>query len=261
MALFELASPGLELSRLLVPGATVERYSRIWHVGKTETDDDVLFGRLGFEGSGIADLWSDQELDFQETPTPAGVAAPFAISLTTLALAFQTRRRDIRVTSFTGALQGILREVSGQDWSVEAYRTQMTFAQWLASVDRVTEMRFRFNPPNPNYEGRPTLQKLIEGASLSAADVVLRSDDGIVTDAEIVDEFIRHVSLGYGSNVSVGPRTSDTEVVESVFASELQGESEVRERPANPETGEVERETLRQELIQLTDTGQTGQHG
>src|SRR5215467_7041745 len=125
MTLFELADPGLSLSSLLVPGATTERYRRIWHVGRTDRESEVIYGRLGFEGSGVADLWSEQQLDFEETTTPAGVAAPFAISMTTLALVFQTRGQDIKVTSFTGALQGILRDASGQDWSVEAYRSNM----------------------------------------------------------------------------------------------------------------------------------------
>lgn len=259
MSLFEIA-PGTEVVRFLVPGASTERYRRVWHVGRTERVGDVLFGKLGFEGTGSADLWSDQDLDFQETVTPAGVAAPFAISLTTLALVFQTRGQDIKVTSFTRALQGILRQASGDDWQVEAYRTQMTFDQWRSSVDRVTQMRFHLNPPNPNYQGRPTLEKLIADASLAAAEVVLRSDDGIVTTADIVDELLQHVALGYGSQVSVGPRTSNGEVVESVYASELQGESEVRDRPVNPETGEVERETLRAELSALTETG-PAEHG
>jgi hypothetical protein len=146
------------LQRILVPGASTERYNRIWHVGRTEVDDGFFFGRLGFEGSGTADLWNEEERDFEEARTPAGVAAPFAIELSNLKLVFQTRGQDIRVTSFIGAMQGILRDASGQDWRIETAKTEMSFRQWRATVERVTQMRFHIEPPNPNYQGRPTLQ-------------------------------------------------------------------------------------------------------
>jgi hypothetical protein len=259
-SLFE-PDPGDEVRRILVPGASTERYGRIWHVGRTEVEDGILYGRLGFEGSGLADLWSEDDKDFQETRTPAGVAAPFAIQLTGLRMVFQTRGQDIRVTSFVGAMQGILRDATGQSWRIETDRREVTFAQWRSTVEKVTQMRFTVEPPNPNYEGRPDLERLIEGASLSAAEIVLRSEDGIVTDADIVTQLLDHAERGYGRDVAVGERTVDGEVVESVYSSELHGETEVAVRPANPETGEVERETLRQELTRADDTGHAGEHG
>jgi hypothetical protein len=109
-------------------------------------------------------------------------------------------------------------------------------------------MRFNVRPPNPTYRDRPDLERLIEGAALNAAQLVLRSDAGIVTDADIVRQLIEHVDLGYGDDVAVGERTVAGEVVESVYSSDLRGESEVNVVPANPETGEVEPETLRREL-------------
>lgn len=259
-SLFE-PDPGGEIQRILVPGASTERYSRIWHVGRTELEDGILYGRLGFEGSGFADLWNEDDKDFQETRTPAGVAAPFAIQLSDLRMVFQTRGRDIQVTSFTGAMKGILRDASGQTWDIETDRREVTFAQWRSTVDKVTQMRFVVEPPNPNYEGRPDLERLIEGASLSAAEIVLRSENGIVTDADIVTQLLDHVQLNYGRDVAVGERTIDGEVVESVYSSEMHGETEVAVRPANPETGEVEKETLRQELTGADDPGHASQHG
>jgi hypothetical protein len=260
-SLFAEPTPGSELLRILVPGASTERYSRIWHVGRTEVEDSVFFGRLGFEGSGIADLWNEDERDFEEARTPAGVAAPFAIELSNLKLVFQTRGRDIRVTSFTGAMQGILRDVSGQDWRIETAQTEMSFRQWRATVERVTQMRFHLEPPNPNYQGRPTLQRLIEGAFLSAADITLHSDAGINTDADIVTELLDHVSRDYGRDVAVGERTVEGEVIESVYSSELKGETEVTVVPANPETGEVERDTLRRELTEPSASEHPSERG
>lgn len=260
-SLFEEYSPRQELISALAPGASTERYQRVWHVGRIEINDDVLFGRLGFEGSGHADLWNEEDKDFQEARTPAGVASPFAILLSNFRLVFQTRGQDIRVTSFIGAMRGILRDASEQDWRIEAIRREMSFPQWRQTVERVIQMRFSIEPPNPNYEGRPDIERLIEGARLSAAEIVLRSEDGIVTDADYVVQLLDHVERGYGSDVAVGERIVDEEVVEAVYSSELNGETEVAVRPANPETGEVEAATLREELTRPTDAGDAREHG
>jgi len=239
-SLFEEHSPREELIRALAPGASTERYQRVWHVGRTEIEDDILFGRLGFEGSGHADLWNEDDKDFQEASTPAGVAAPFAVHLSDFRLVFQTRGQDIRVTSFIGAIRGILREVTREDWRVEAVRREMSFPQWRRTVERVVQMRFSVEPPNPNYEGRPDVERLIEGARLNAAEIVLRSEEGIDTEADIVVQLLDHVNLGYGSDVAVGERpvaedvTEVVEVIEVVYSSELNGETEVVIRPANP---------------------------
>ncbi len=253
LSLFE--EPSEQLVRVLVPGATTERFGRVWHVGRTEGDRTFLYGRLGFEGTGKADLWNDEDKDFEESRTPSGVAAPFAIRLRDLSLVFQTRGQDIRVTSFTGALQGILRDATGsQNWRVVTDRAQVTFREWRVTVDKVTQMRFAVFPPNPNYQGRPQLESLIAGASLSAADITLRAEDGINTDSEIVTELLDHVERGYGRDVAVAERSADGEVIETVYSSELSGESEVLIRPANPETGEVERDTLVTELTDFDET-------
>jgi hypothetical protein len=241
------------LRRLLVPGASTERYKRVWHVGRVEVEDSFFFGRLGFEGSGTADLWNEDERDFEETRTPAGVASPFAIELSDLNLVFQTRGQDIQVTSFTGAMQKILRDASGESWRIETAQTEMSFDQWRRTVDRVTEMRFHVEPPNPNYQGRPDLQRLIEGASLSAADITLQSETGIETDADIVRQLLDHVNRDYGRDVAVGERVVDGEVIETVYSSDLNGETEIVVLPANPGTGEVERDTLRRELTEPPD--------
>jgi hypothetical protein len=126
----------------------------------------------------------------------------------------------------------------------------MSFSQWRSTVQRVIQMRFHVEQPNPNYQGRPYLERLIEDASLNVAEISLHSESGIVTDADIVTQLLDHVDRGYGRAVAVGERVVDDQVVETVYSSELNGETEVTYRPANPETGEVERDTLRQELTE-----------
>jgi len=113
-------------------------------------------------------------------------------------------------------------------------------------------MRFTVEPPNPNYQDRPDIEKLIEGAHLSSAELVLKSDQSIYTDADIVLQLLDHVeNRGYGKDVFVGERTVSGEVVESVYSSEMHGETEVVVLPANSETGEVEQEALLHELERI----------
>lgn len=245
--------PSEALVRIVVAGATTERYNRIWHVGRTRIDNGILLGRLGYEGTAAADLWDEERKDFRETRTPSGVVSPFAISLSSLLLVFQTRSSDIQVTSFTGALQGILREASRQDWNIRAARHEISYREWRRTVDRVTQMRFNIEPPNPNYQDRPDLQRLIEGAQLSAAEIVLKAEQSIYTDSDIVLQLLDHVERGYGKDVLVGERSVNGEVVESVYASEIHGETEVTVLPANPDTGEVEPETLLRELERIEE--------
>jgi hypothetical protein len=251
--------PSVQLVRILEPGASTERYQRTWRVGRTRVDDGILYGRLGFVGSAAADLWNEENKDFEDTRTPSGVAAPFAVRLSDFRLIFQTRGSDIQVTSVTGALRGILRDGSGQDWRIETARHEMSFHEWVQTVDSVIQMRFNIEPPNPNYKDRPDLERLIEGANLSAAEIVLRSDIGILTEADIVRQLLEHVDLGYGRDAAVGERTVQGEIIEAVYSSELNGESAVTIVPANPETGEVEPETLRQELMRPDDLRPAGQ--
>lgn len=245
--------PSAQLVRVVVAGATTERYNRIWHVGRTWIQDNILFGRLGYEGSAAADLWDEERKDFRDTRTPSGVVSPFAISLRSFLLVFQTRSSDIQVTSFTGALQGILRDASGQEWRIQPARHEIGFREWRNTVGRVTQMRFNVERPNPNYQDRPDVEKLIDGAALSSAEIVLKSDQSIYTDADIVLQLLDHVDRGYGRDVAVGERTVSGEVVESVYTSQLRGETEVAVVPANPDTGEVEPETLQHELGRIED--------
>jgi hypothetical protein len=42
LSLFE--APGEQLIRVLVPGASTERYQRVWHIGRTEVEDSCSSG-------------------------------------------------------------------------------------------------------------------------------------------------------------------------------------------------------------------------
>lgn len=255
-----MEQPGDVLVRVLQPGISTERYGRLWHLGRTEVQEGVLFGRIGFETVRGADLWSAEQRDFFDGHVLAGVAAPFAIRLSDLVVVFQTRGQDIRVTSFVGALRGLLRDATNEDWRVETERTKVSFAAWRRSVERVSRLRFNLEQPNPNYEGRPQVEKIIADLRLATANLDLKGED-IATDAEFVREALDHVERGYGKAVAVGERHVEDRVVETVYDTTMEGEAELAEMRVDAETGEVSHSDLQQELAPTSDAGEGGDSG
>ncbi|MEV6891014.1 hypothetical protein [Kribbella sp. NPDC051137] len=248
-----LTDPGEAVATALSSGLAVERYQRTWRVGGLQRISGALVGRLGFESTHAEDLWDPEIQDFEEVEVPGGVAAPFAVGVDDLLVVFQIRSPFIRINSFVGALRTLLRESTEQDgWTVEAVQQSQTFAEWRRSVTRVTRLRVRVLRPNPNYEGRPSVENLIESARLSSANLDLRSED-IDTDAEIVRELLDHVDRGYGDGTVVGQRETVGGEVETVYTTGMSGSTDLAELPVDPESGEVDRQTLAEELSQLSE--------
>jgi hypothetical protein len=206
------------LAQVLEPGASVTRHTRLWRLGQTSSDSDYLVSRIGFEGQRNTFVWKEESKDFVEAPAPNGLFVPFAINLHTLSVVFQVRPPDIRVQSFAGALQGILRQATDNDWRVEAQIHRTSFQAWRATVDRVIRFNFHVEQPNPNWEGRPDLENIMERlGDLDAADFGFVAENGIVTDDELVVEIVDHVQRGYGHGSATGLREIDGRVVESVM--------------------------------------------
>jgi hypothetical protein len=68
------------LEESLVPGTYVERYGRVWRMGRWRREDDAIFGRIGFEEEpGVTELWNEDKNDFEEQALPSGVTSPFVI--------------------------------------------------------------------------------------------------------------------------------------------------------------------------------------
>lgn len=239
------------ITRSLVPGASTERNGRVWRIGRTVLEDDFLYGLLGVESSEAAKFWNETAKDFEKAGKPVDIVSPFVIRLTNLELAFQLRHPDIQLTSFTDAIGKILREATSENWRIEATEgAAVPFGQWRRSVDAVYQIRFHIVRPNPNYEGRPDLERLIEGARLTAANIDLQSDTGVTTESDIVRQLLDHADGGNGSYVASAERPAvDGHRVETLYSSKLHGETEVAVVPADPDTGEVSRETL---LLMLT---------
>ncbi|MFI7603958.1 hypothetical protein ACIBTV_02395 [Micromonospora sp. NPDC049366] len=246
-------TPAEEVAAALVPGAETIRYRRLWRLGQVHQVDGFLHGRLGFESSTGVDLWDEEEQDFEHTDVPGGLATPFAIRLADLALIFQTRKQDIRVTSFTGAMLDILRQATGaREWDIVALTRAQSFGDWKRSVENVKRLRFHLERPNPNYEGRPEVERLIEGLHLDVATLDLRGER-IDTDVELTQQMLDHVMRGYGHAVAAGERRVNGETIETVWASELDGESPISTVPAEAD-GEVSVDVLIMELGMLEVT-------
>jgi hypothetical protein len=225
LSLFEASAE--RLTQALVPGASVDRYGRTWRIGHTSTDGNRLLGRIGFEGERQTFIWDEQAKDFVPGPTPNGLVVPFVINLDSLRVVFHVRPPLIRARSFTGALEGILRYATGDDWRVEPVTRHVSFEEWRATVSRVTRMYFHVEPPNPNWEGRPQLQSLMSRlGDLDSADFLFVAESGVQTDDELVKELVDHVyRRHYGRSTADGPRLIDGHVIETVLDSNA-GETE-----------------------------------
>lgn len=230
-------------------GATVTRYKREWLVGKVELDGAILAGRIGFRGSeGTAEVWNDQDQDFEAIAVPQGQAVPFAIDLDGLKIAIQTRPQ-LKLNGLIGAIEALLSEDRFR-WRVRSTRAELTFAQWRASVERVTRVRLRVVRPNPHYRDTPNLEALLEQAEAEVVSMEIQSDLGIDTAAPFIEESQQHIDAGYGEAVYQG----ESEGHETVYNTKLQSEETYEEFDVTVE-GEVPHESLRTALADQHSAG------
>ncbi|MGH2970454.1 MAG: hypothetical protein ACRDK0_15535 [Solirubrobacteraceae bacterium] len=150
------------LEAALVVGTRIERYGRVWRMGPWKREGQAIVGRIGCESAGINELCDDEAQDFREGTRQLGLMSPFAVNPATLRVAFQVRGRDIRVKSFTGALEDLLNEASPADrWRVEREFREIGFEEWArTSVERVAFIRATLERPNPHYAGRERIEEM-----------------------------------------------------------------------------------------------------
>lgn len=242
-----LAEPADLLRSALQPGFRDERYGRLWRLSRTHERSGFVYGHLGFESRSGADLWADDEQEFEQAEVPNGAASPFAIRLTDLAIVFQTRRQDIRVASFISAFQAMLRTIdSNQQWRLESLTGKVPFDQWLHEMEKISRVRFKMkkSTPPPSDAG---LIGLVLHCKPDLAVLELRAKGGIEVSGDLMRELLQRAEAGYGELVVVG-RRKDSAAAERIWVSTLEGESVVSEVPIDSETGEATFATLVAEL-------------
>lgn len=233
-------------------GATAVRYGREWIVGKTEVSGDVLTGRIGFRGAeGMAEVWNDEERDFEAIAVPQGQAAPFAIDLRSFRLAIQSRPL-LKLNGLIGAIEALLSEDDFR-WRISSPRAVMSFSEWRASVERVTKVRLRVVKPNPHYRDTPNLEALLEQAEAEVVLMELQAESGIDTDATFIAESQEHIDAGYGEAIYRGVSAGR----ETVFNTKLHTEETYEELEVTLD-GEVPHESLKAMLDDRRGTGDTG---
>ena len=219
----------------------------------------MLSGRIGFRGDGgIAELWDEAREDFVEYAMPAGLTAPFAIHLDTLQGVIQVRPPVIRVNSLLGAFEKLLADEDDKRWRVQGAERQVSLSDWKARVSKITSVRFSVRIPNPHWADAPDLQTVMEDAEAEVVTLELQNEAGLDLTAPFVAQTEHHVARGYGDARYIGTAEDASGVHETVYSTKLGAEEISDEEPADPQTGEVAPESLRQRLEGLAVLEETG---
>lgn len=242
------------LRESLVPGAAHTRYGRTWRLGQWQDQGDTILGRLGFDAvGGVAEVWNEDLKDFEEQQLPQGTTSPFVVRLSDARVAFQLRPGKIRPRGFTGALQGLLND--GQDfyrWRVELDLVRVSWERWRKTVDRVVKINARVERPNPHYQGRADVERIIEGGNLELFRFIAVAADGALDGIDVEDEFIRQIvdhGQEYGLVRATGETTVAGETTRSEWRSDMEGVPPEAVIDADPTTREAEPDALRREVL------------
>jgi hypothetical protein len=238
------------LEQSMVAGTLVERYGRQWRIGQTQRVGSHIVGRIGFQGQGpTTELWDDSLADFRREVLTEGHSTPFAVRRSDLRTAFQLRPGIIERTTFCSNLQALLNAAqNAYKWRVEPERTAVSWPDWLARVDRITQLRVKVVRPNPHYE-QDEIEALLEQARANAATIALKAQEqGLsLTDSELIAQALDHAEAGYGEWTAEGEFTTPDGVTEKEAWKSREVAPEQRVE-ADPETGEASTQALRQQL-------------
>jgi hypothetical protein len=240
-------SSGEALSASLVPGVSRQRYRRIWRMGQWRQDKGVIFGRIGFEGLvGPSERWNAELQDFEPTELYGGYTSPFAIDLATLRVAFQLRSQTIEMTTFTANFAALLNEATDiWRWRVTPDVRTTDWEAWVHSLSRVTRVDATLLLPNPHFEF-DDIEELMEKTNSAALEIIAKADPDDAEGINVGEGFLAHVIehvKQYGTLKATG------ETAQGRQTEWRKGGTPERTRaPANPESSEVEFETLREQL-------------
>jgi hypothetical protein len=235
----------------LIPGTSVERYGRVWHLGQIAREGDVLTGRAGYDARDTrTHVWDPKRNDFVVVRPLLGQTSQFALDLASMRIAFQLRSGTIRVQTFRGALQGLMRKNSRYRWIVEfAGTTQPSWEDWLNSVERVTHLNFTLTRPNPRFR-RQVIQDVFEDTKVEAFQWGFTAPkDGTldVQGSELITASIDHATH-YGGYTAAGVEVADGREEKTEWKSDIEREVLTTQIPLDQNSGEVETSDLRTTL-------------
>ncbi|ERS41840.1 hypothetical protein HMPREF1287_01162 [Corynebacterium sp. KPL1986] len=231
-------SSGQRVENALSQGSGVERYGRLWRIGRVDKIDNVVIGKLGFiNRPKTSEIWDEEELDFQEVQFKDGSSATFAVNLDNLSLAIQSTP-NVGVTSALGAIRALL-SLEGEKWTLSPLKRAVSFEQWKNSVDKIVRAKYKLRKPNPHYGEAKSLEEIMEGAEAEVATLEVSSDQGLDLDSSFLQETQLHTERGYGEADFVGIRSDATgQNVETKYSS-IAGSEEEAVEIETLENGEV----------------------
>jgi hypothetical protein len=247
----DLLGGGADLVReALAPGRPTVRSGKVWHIGDVFEQDGLFYARLGFGAPVRVVQWHEQEKTFQRTSFDGGIAAPFLIRMSDLAIAYQPRKQDIRADTFVATLREMLKYGrDGADWRVESPTGRiLSFDAWRGEVARITRLRFRFE--RADRARTPLASATIEALLRSSPDraaIEWWADGGLDADDALIREFHDHVVAGFGEMTADGRRDDTTSVIRQ-WTSKTGEETIVFEVEVGDDDDEVSRKTLAEHL-------------
>jgi hypothetical protein len=229
-----------------VPGATVTRYGRTWHLTQMHVPSPgLLSGEIGFvAGAQVSTVFFDQKTqEFVSNDVSTGTRVPFVVDTGTGAVAYQLYPGLVRENSFTGALEGLLNTQSIYFLTVVSSTEIMTWSEWRQRVDKITSFEIRLDRPNPHYDDDQLIEDAIEGIRLEYMRLSGKAlDEGANPEADLFQQAMDHVLREYG-RASIHGVTEEGEPSTWVKVKNYAGSILARitvEAPGNPVIDEQE---------------------
>jgi hypothetical protein len=195
----------------LDPQQVITRYDRTWRLSRPQQLDDepAIFGKLGFQSGQPNDdevQYDEEAEDFIAIPRSRGRGqfSYYVLDLEERYLVFE-ERRDIRRTSFAGALRGILERSEGPNAAFEAeFVADMgELDDWLSNTDRVTRFFVSVRQPNPGWDERDArlVRQIMEEANAGRLNLEVTphgDGPGLQVQGTGLVPFIDYAQQAYG---------------------------------------------------------------
>ncbi|MEV7628882.1 hypothetical protein [Actinoplanes sp. NPDC089786] len=181
------------------------------------------------------------------------------IRLSDLTVVFQPKP-DLRIDSFIGALQAMIRTQTGETgetgWRVTPLTGEVSFTEWRDHIDLVTRVRLRLTRPGPGTTESGLVASIAESGS-DLATVELRAAEGLKASAPLVNELARLAEEGYGEFAAKGIAGEAFGAVRE-WNSNLRGETIITDVEVEAESGEASWKTLDAQLADVRSAPSAG---